>query len=98
MRTYYKAGAWNCLCDRCGLQYKSDALVKEWTGLMVCTLCYEPRHPQDLLRVPREQISVPWSRPEPTDTFVDVSYPLSTEVALTDVIYTEAGIILSTEG
>lgn len=70
MRTYYKPGSWNCLCDRCGLQYKSDALIKEWTGLMVCAPCWEPRHPQDLLRVPKEQISVPWSRPEPDDTFV----------------------------
>lgn len=98
MRTYYKPGVHNVICDRCGLKHKSDALMKEWTGLMVCTPCWEPRHPQDLLRVPKEQISVPWSRPESTDTFVDVSYPLSTEVGVTDVIYTETGIILSTEG
>jgi hypothetical protein len=38
---------------------------------MVCEEDWEQRHPQDLLRVQREQISVPWSRPYPAqDTFI----------------------------
>lgn len=98
MRTYYKAGVWNAICDRCGFEHKSDQLRSEWTGLMVCGPCYETRHPQDLLRVPREQGSVAWSRPSPTDTFVDVSYPINIESSYNEFLQTEAGIILSTEG
>lgn len=79
MKTYYKPGVWNSLCDRCGFQYKSDELRSEWTGLMVCAPCYETRHPQDLLRVPREQISVPWSRPSPPDVFGGVGAVLYDE-------------------
>jgi hypothetical protein len=74
MKTYYKPGTWNALCDRCGFKHKSDELKKEWTGLMVCCGCYEPRHPQDLLRVRKEKTNVPWTRPEPTDVFIDVTY------------------------
>ena len=38
---------------------------------MVCQEDWEQRHPQDLLRVQREQISVPWSRPYPAqDTYI----------------------------
>lgn len=38
---------------------------------MVCEEDWEQRHPQDLLRVQREQISVPWSRPYPAqDTYL----------------------------
>ena len=72
--SYYKPGVWNALCDRCGVEFKSNQLRAEWTGLMVCSLCFETRHPQDLLRVPREDVSVPWTRPDPDDVFVDVDY------------------------
>lgn len=74
MNNYYKPGTWNALCDVCGFKHKSDELKKRWDGLMVCKHDWEPRHPQDLLRVPREQISVPWTRPQPEDVFTDVSY------------------------
>ena len=73
MRNYYKAGVWNVVCDVCGFEFKSDELIKRWDGLMVCKQDWEPRHPQDLLRVPRENPSVPWSRPKPTETYVDFS-------------------------
>ena len=74
MKTYYKPGVWNAICDRCGVEFKSDQLRAEWTGFIVCGSCFETRHPQDLLRVPREVVSVPWTRPEPDDAFVDVVY------------------------
>lgn len=73
MRNYYKPGVWNVVCDVCGFEYKSDELRKRWDGLMVCKHDWEPRHPQDLLRVPRENPSVPWARQEPADVFVDFS-------------------------
>lgn len=67
-------GSWNAICDRCGFKYKSFQLRKEWTGLMVCKNCWEPRHPQDLIKIPKDDQSVPWSRPEQNDVFVDVNY------------------------
>ena len=71
MRNRLELGSWNALCDRCGLKRKNYMLAKEWTGLMVCKdTCWEPRHPQTMLHVPEEQISTPWARPEPSDSFV----------------------------
>jgi hypothetical protein len=70
MRNYLVLGKWNVVCDRCGFQFKNDQLKKEWTGLMVCDKCWEPRHPQTLIRVPKEEIAPPWCRPEPEDVFV----------------------------
>lgn len=72
----YVKGSWNAICDRCGFEYKSHQLRHEWTGLMVCygggtTGCYEERHPQDFVRGRRDKQSVPWSRPEGEDVFLD---------------------------
>ena len=71
MKNYLQLGNWNALCDRCGRKFKASDLQRTWEGLMVCKDDYETRHPSDFLRVQREQIAVPWSRPYPTqDTFV----------------------------
>lgn len=67
---YLKLGEWNAVCDLCGFKFKSSELKKRWDGLMADRLCYELRHPQDFLRVPREDISVPWARPQGENTFV----------------------------
>ena len=65
----YKAGRWNSVCDRCGFEFKSDQMKHEWNGLIVCKQCWEPRHELDFLTgIPDDQ-SVPWTRPEPPDTF-----------------------------
>lgn len=74
MRNYLVLGDWNAICDRCGLKHKASQLKKEWDGLMVCEPCYEPRHPQDFLRVAQEQISPPWARPEGEDVFIGPVY------------------------
>jgi hypothetical protein len=71
MKNHLILGNWNALCDSCGRKFKATDLQKRWDGLFVCREDWEQRHPQDLLRVQREQISVPWARPYPaTDTFV----------------------------
>jgi hypothetical protein len=94
MRNYLVLGDYNACCDRCGFKFKASMLRLEWTGLRVCQQCFEVRHPQTMLRVPEDNPSVPWSRPEATDVFVDVAYPLSTE---DDVwIYLESGVVLNT--
>lgn len=71
---YYKPGAWNAICDICGLRFKSDELQKNWKGQMVCSDDFETRHPQDFIRVPKEDVSVPWVRPEGQDQFIDVCW------------------------
>jgi len=68
MSTIYKKGDWNATCDRCGEKYKASQLKHEWTGLYVCKECWEPRHEQDFVRGVEDDPSVPWTRPEGTDT------------------------------
>lgn len=71
MKNWLELGNWNALCDSCGRKFKALDLRKRWDGLIVCEEDWEQRHPQDLLRVQREQISVPFARPYPAqDTFL----------------------------
>lgn len=65
MKTYFKHGAWNAICDVCGFQFKSTDLKQRWDGLMACSKDWETRHPAELIREPRENPAVPWSRPDP---------------------------------
>ena len=69
---------YNVTCDRCGFEFKNHQLQKEWTGQMVCSDCWEPRHPQDFAKIPRTEKALPWTRPEPADVFVTVDYVSST--------------------
>lgn len=68
---WYKAGDWNAICDICGFRFKASRLQKNWKGLMVCEADWETRHPQEFLRVRKEKISVPWTRPEGEDQFLE---------------------------
>jgi hypothetical protein len=71
MKNHLLLGNWNALCDSCGRKFKAFDLQKRWDGLMVCQEDFEQRHPQDLLKVQREKIAVPWSRPYAAeDTYV----------------------------
>jgi len=62
-KDYAELGAWNVYCDRCRRKYKNHELRKEWTGLMVCGKCWDPRNPQDFPKDIREDIAPTWSRP-----------------------------------
>jgi len=46
---------WKVTCHRCGVQYPSTEIQKEWTGLLVCGSCFETRHPQTLIKVRGEK-------------------------------------------
>jgi hypothetical protein len=75
MKNHLLLGNWNALCDSCGRKFKALDLQKRWDGLMVCREDFEQRHPMDLLKVQREKIAVPWSRPyAATDTFINVCF------------------------
>jgi hypothetical protein len=62
-KDYLKSGDHNAWCDRCGFKFKASELRKEWQGFMVCSGCWEPRHPQELIRSVPEKPAPPWSRP-----------------------------------
>lgn len=50
-------------CERCGRTYYSSQSRKEWTGAIVCygpgtSDCWEPRHPQEFLRIKGDQVGI----------------------------------------
>jgi hypothetical protein len=54
-KDYAKTGDWNAVCAVCGFKYKASELVKRWDGVYVCRTDWEPRHPQELIKMPRER-------------------------------------------
>ncbi len=72
-RNRYVKGDWLADCDVCGFTYLASQLTKRWDGFMVCNQDYEERHPSDLLRIPRPDRPVPWTRP-PKHTFIERWY------------------------
>lgn len=51
-------GNWKFSCYRCGFWFPSSEIKKEWTGSLVCGECYEPKHPQLMIKV-RAETAVP---------------------------------------
>jgi hypothetical protein len=70
----YKSGDWYVSCDVCSKQIYASESKKRWDGFIVCADDFENRHPQDFIKARMDKISVPFSRPEPDDVFVDVAY------------------------
>ena len=70
--TQYKR--WKAICDRCGFERWNHQIRLEWNGLRVCAdTCWEPRHPQDLIRVRPERQRVNDPRPRPEDVFLSAN-------------------------
>ena len=70
----YVAGQYNVICDVCGWKFKSSELrpgIGRQKGLRVCARDWDEPHPQDKLRVRPDNQTVPWTRPEPTDVFIE---------------------------
>lgn len=72
--TQWVSGQWSALCDVCGFKFKARDLKQRWDGYMVCREDFELRHPQESIRVLPDQNKLPWTRPEPNDTFITVNY------------------------
>lgn len=70
MHDTYRRGDPYRICDRCGFRKRRSETRKEYTGLIVCGPCYDPRHPQEFVRGVKDKQSFPDPRPEPADTFV----------------------------
>lgn len=63
----YRPGDHNVVCDRTGFKLKRSQCRKEWNNLVVRKESWEPRHPQDFLRVrpDRQDVADPRTRQDP---------------------------------
>lgn len=60
-------------CDRCGFERRVSTTSKEWTGLIVCRECRDPRPPHlSPPLVGPEGMPIKDPRPE-TDSFLEVN-------------------------
>lgn len=60
------------ICPRCGMKRHVSDMRREWTGLRVCSQCWDPKHPQLSVRGVRDRQQVPGGAlPEPTDVFAE---------------------------
>lgn len=68
----YQPGRPWALCDRCAQRYRLDCLRKEWSGLMVCDECWDPK--PDTMTPPvvyPEGLPYPNARPDMPAVFVN---------------------------
>lgn len=71
---YYRAGDWRVICDDCGSKRFASDTAKKWNGMIVCRdTCFEIRNPQDFVRGVADNQTVPFTRPEPADVFLEVN-------------------------
>lgn len=88
-KSYWSSGQYNVECQECGFRYKSTQVTRRWDGIYVCEFCYEPRHPQELIRNIPEQNKMPFTSPE-VDVFIsDYSCTMSGRQAIPE--YAVAG-------
>lgn len=90
-KNYYVSGNWNVICDVCSKKIKASDAKQRWDGLIVCPSDFEHRHEQDYVRARTDKITVPFTRPRPTDLFTNVVYPL-----YVDTGYVQENYILET--
>ncbi len=69
---YFDPGGHNAICDVCGFKFKAKQLRKRWDGVYVCSKDWEIRHPQDFIRGIKDDQHVPWTRPEATNSFLEI--------------------------
>lgn len=71
--------SYRVLCDRCAFHYKDHELQETWDGFMVCSKCYETRHPQDMIKAVKDQKPLPYVRPDNNGIDIGVALnPLTT--------------------
>jgi hypothetical protein len=68
-RNTHRPGDWLYACQRCGFTKYASEVKLEWTGLRVCSDCWEPRHPQEFVRGRKDDIVPPYTNP-PGVTFL----------------------------
>lgn len=80
---HYRPGSFYRKDDRTGFVQRAERTRKEWNGLIVDDLVYEPRQPQDFVKGVKDQQGVPDARPLPPNQFVG---PVSQQLAEAAVI------------
>lgn len=70
IKTEWKIGDYNAICDGCGFKFKASQLKQRWDGMMMCEDDWEVRHPLDFVRPTPAPSKLPWTRPESADTFI----------------------------
>ena len=93
----YDRGDWKADCDVCGRTYKASQLQKRWDGLMCCHQDWEIRQPQDFVRGVADTQIAPWTRPEPTDSFVPITYSQYLTTSITSISSSIPQFILGPE-
>lgn len=74
---YFADGQWDFICDLCGKKNKSGNAMKTWDNYYVCRHHKEVRNPQDFVRGVREEMRLPWSRPESPPNYIPSFYTRS---------------------
>lgn len=70
---YNKVGSYNVICDRCGQKRKREQCRTEWTGLLTCTQCWDPKHPwNEPLPIVVDGLPVKDARPRPQPKEINV--------------------------
>lgn len=74
------AGAW-AECDRCSFRVRHADCRSEWTGLMVCSQCFDPRPPwlDPPFIDPLEGAPLPDARFQKTPVYVSDDDPVTSE-------------------
>lgn len=55
-------GIYSVICDECGFKFKNTDLTRRYDGAMVCKSCWEPRHPQEFIRLRTDTRVLPYIR------------------------------------
>jgi hypothetical protein len=50
----WNSGDWKICCDVCAKEILASEAKHRWDGLIVCEADWEPRHPMDFIKVPKE--------------------------------------------
>lgn len=68
-----RPGDWLVICEASGFKVWASETVLQWDGARVHRRFVDKRNPQDLLKGRKDNQTVPFSRPEPTDTFLSAT-------------------------
>lgn len=81
----FKSGDHWVECQRCGFVHRESRMREEWTGLIVCGECWEPRHPLDFVKgLSDDQSPDGLVNPESSDTFKDEPFDTSLKTSIPD--------------
>jgi hypothetical protein len=77
------------MCDDCGRKFKASELRKRWDQARVCRTCFEERPLQDFVKGAKDILPIPWSQPEPIDSF---------SLSVYDLPWNAGGLTISQSG